>query len=76
SRPASRGSDHLRQSRREENRKKEETLALNPEENAPKEHGKTVVFKPADLRGFRNGADKRAEEHYRQWTEKQRKDEP
>ena len=24
----------------------------------PQEHGKTVVFKPADLRGFRNGADK------------------
>jgi len=38
-------------------RKKEETLALNPEENAPQEHGKTVVFKPADLRGFRNDAD-------------------
>jgi len=38
-------------------RKKEETLALNREENAPQEHGKTVVFKPADLRGFRNDAD-------------------
>jgi hypothetical protein len=38
-------------------RKKEETPALILEENAPKEHGKTVVFKPADLRGFRNGAD-------------------
>jgi len=34
-------------------RKKEESLALNPEENAPQEHGKTVDFKPADLRGFR-----------------------
>ena len=38
-------------------RKKEESLALNPEENAPQEHGKTVDFKPADLRGFRNDAD-------------------
>ena len=38
-------------------RKKEETLALNREENAPQEHGKTVDFKPADLRGFRNDAD-------------------
>jgi len=57
--PASRGSDHLRRSRREENRKKEETLTLNPEENAPKEPSKTVVFKPANLRGFRNGADRR-----------------
>ena len=40
-------------------RKKEETLTLNPEENAPKEPSKTVVFKPADLRGFRNGAENR-----------------
>jgi len=31
--------------------------ALNPEQNAPQEHGKTADFKPADLRGFRNGAD-------------------
>lgn len=23
----------------------------------PEEHGKTVVFNPADLRGFRNGTD-------------------
>jgi len=44
---------------KEENRKKEETRTLNPEENAPKEHSKTVVFKPANLRGFRNGADRR-----------------
>jgi len=57
--PASRGSDHLRRSRREENRKKEETRTLNPEENATKEHSKTVVFQPANLRGFRNGADRR-----------------
>ena len=56
SEPASRGSDHLRRTRREENRKKEETLTLNPEENAPKEPSKTVVFKPATIRGFQNVA--------------------
>ena len=38
-------------------RKKEETLALNPEENAPQEHGKTVVFKPQIYVGFGTIAD-------------------
>ena len=37
-------------------RKREKTLALILEENVRKNPAKTVDFKPADLRGFWNGA--------------------
>jgi hypothetical protein len=48
--------------------KKEEMRALNPEENGSQEHGRTAVFKPADLRGFRNGADIRASLRAQDWS--------